>query len=454
VNDLFNRLLVYTGVAVVYWIVELFKDESIPVRVKDNGFDEGLDRAARETGAQFEPRRRRSQSAKGTVGDAAISIATTMVDNEGQESFTELVVTVEGPRIPRGLSFAAEGGSGEDILTGDAVFDDVVEVHGEPSVVHALLDKEVRQKVVLFVTNRGSLRRGRLTGRSPLVVAESDVLSCVRMTVRLAEALSSAEGGGICPRLARNVVEDPVPGVRLLNLLQLQEAFGGTGEAREASRAALSDPSPWARLAAARFLQGEVQALEALARDREVPDQAAAEAIELLAARLSLERAGPLLVDVVKSRTSDARRQAIQELGRLRHGPALGPLVVVMERDDPRTAAAAATALGALGDPRAEVSLLGVLGRDDASLRLAAARALGRLGSVKSVAPLLALLEARGLDADGRQAIRGAIASIQSRLVGAGAGQLTVASAESESGRLTLSGSEAGALTLLPPAEE
>ena len=167
------------------------------------------------------------------------------------------------------------------------MFDDVVEVHGEPSVVLALLNKEVRQKVAVFVTNRGSLRQGRLTGRSPLLVAESDVLSCVRMTVHLAEALSSAEGGGICPRLARNAVEDPVPGVRLLNLLQLQEAFAGTGDAREASRAALADPSPWVRLAAARFLHGDVETLEALARDRQVPDQAASEAVALLAARLT-----------------------------------------------------------------------------------------------------------------------------------------------------------------------
>jgi hypothetical protein len=95
-----------------------------------------------------------------------------------------------------------------------------------------------------------------------------------------------------------------------------------------------------------------------------------------------------------------------------------------------------------------------ILGRTDADLRVAAVRALGLVGSVKSVAPLLALLEARGLDADARQAIRGAIGAIQSRLVGAEAGQLTVASAESESGRLSLAGSEAGALTLTDDDEK
>ena len=270
----------------------------------------------------------------------------------------------------------------------------------------------------------------------------------VRTTLELAEALASAAGDAVCPRLARHVAEDPLPEVRRLNLLQLHDKFTAARETLTTSRAALSDPSPWVRLAAARFLRAEVETLEALARDQQAPDQVAAEAVALLAARLAPERAGPLLVEILGSRTGDAQRQAIEELGRLRHAPAYDALVVALDRADPRIAAAAAIALGALGDPRAETSLLAALGHEASELRLAAARALGELGSVASVAPLLALLESRGLDTTARQAIRGAIAAIQSRLVGAGAGQLTVAAAESESGRLSLAGSEAGALSL------
>ena len=77
------------------------------------------------------------------------------------------------------------------------------------------------------------------------------------------------------------------------------------------------------------------------------------------------------------------------------------------------------------------------------------------MGSVRSVAPLVALLETRTLDTATHQAVAGAIAAIQSRLVGAGAGQLTVASASSESGRLSLTGDQTGALSLTDePATE
>jgi hypothetical protein len=416
---------------------------------------DGLQRVERDLGARFPGRRPRSggESAYGTVGDATLAVTVERAGNFREGGFDELVVVLEGPRIPRGISFDKEGGGDEDILTGDPVFDDKVEVHGEPSLVLAVLDKDLRQRVAEFVANGGSLRSGRFRCHARLRFADEQIPALVQMTLGLAEALTAAVKGGICPRLARNAASDPLPEVRLLNVLQLHEKFTASREALATSRAALADASPWVRLAAARFLRAEFETLEALVRDREVPDQAAAEAVTLLAARLAPERAGPLLVEILKARTGDTQRQAIQELGRLRHAPAFDPLVVALGGTDPRTAAAAATALGALGDPRAETSLLAVLGRDEAELRLAAGRALGGLGSVRSVAPLLALLESRGLDTAARWAIRGAITAIQSRLVGAGAGQLSVATAESESGRLSLAGSDAGALTLTDDPE-
>jgi HEAT repeat protein len=111
---------------------------------------------------------------------------------------------------------------------------------------------------------------------------------------------------------------------------------------------------------------------------------------------------------------------------------------------DPRGAAAAAAALGALGDARAESSLLKSIGSKAHELQLAAARALGRLGTVRSVEPLLTLLDSRRLDAMGRQSVRHAVASIQSRLVGAGAGQISLAQSAAESGRLSLAKPRSG----------
>lgn len=420
-----------------------------------SGFEEGLARLEREFGARFSGRRRGSdsRSAYGTIGEAKVALTVEPVAGEITERLpSKLVVILEAPGIPQGISFAAEGSEGEDMLTGDPSFDGKVQVQGEPIAVLALLNKNVRQKVASFVGNGGSLRAGRLRCHDYPEPLEVQVPALVRTALDLSEALSSTEG--VCPRLARNAAEDPLPEVRRLNLLQLQEKFTAARETLATSRAALSDTSPWVRLAAARFLRTEVETLEALARDRQVPDQAAAEAVALLAARVTPERAGALLLEILERRTGDTQRQAIEELGRLRHGPAFGPLVAILDRADGRTAAAAAKALGALRDARAEAHLLAGLGRNAVDVRLAAARALGELGTVASVAPLLELQESRGLDAGARQAIRDAVAAIQSRLVGAAAGQLTVAPATGETGRLSLASSEAGALSLAEDDDE
>lgn len=447
------------GIAAV-WLLRLMGDGA----QGSSSFAEGVERASRELGIRFEPRSPRSHKAAGTIADWTIRVRLTSgshefdvyvprTSSEDDSAVQYLLVSVEGPRIPRGLRFAAERDKGEDILTGDPVFDDVVEVHGQPSVVLALLNKELRQKIAAFVERGGRLEAGQLSCRTRADWLHGEIPAALRTAVGLADDLSSSEGGGICRRLARNALSDPISGVRLWNLLQLHDVFASTGEAREASRAALADSSPWVRLSAARFLRdGGLEVLEALARDRLIPDQAAVEAVALLAARLPVDRAGPLLVDVLKSRAGDARRQAVDELGRLRYEPALGPLIVVMERADPRTAAAAAAALGSLGDARAETSLLKSVESDDHEVRLAAARALGWLGSVRSVPPLLALLDSRRLDSVTRQCFRDAVAKIQSRLVGAEAGQLSVAASTAESGRLSLAQPRSGAgdLSLTP----
>jgi len=447
------------GIAVV-WLRRRLMPEG--ARGPD-AFTEGLERASRELGITFGARFRRSHTAVGTIGEATVRVELTTGStgfaayvprgSYEDEHLLYLVVSVEGSRIPRALRFAAESDRGEDILTGDPVFDDVVEVHGEPSIVLALMTKELRQKVAVFVGTGGQLEAGRLSHRARALLLQAEIPAALRMMVRLADDLSSSEGGGICERLARNAGSDPIPAARLWNLLQLHDAFARTEEARDVSRAALADSSPWVRLAAARFLGDEgLEVLEALARDRQIPDQAAVEAVALLAARLPMDRAGPLLVDVLKSLAGDARRQAIDELGRLRYEPALTPLIVVLGRADPRTAASAAGALGSLRDDRAEPSLLKSIDSEAHELRLAAAKALGSLGSVRSVQPLLTLLDSRRLDAAGRQCVRDAVASIQSRLLGAEAGQLSIAAGVSESGRLSLAKPRAGAgdLSLAP----
>jgi hypothetical protein len=427
-------------------------------RAQRDWLEAGLKAASEELEVQFAPRPPWSMRAAGEHGSYTVSIelrVELMPPQEGQEiaeNVEFLAASVTGGLIPKGMCFTAERDSGDDVLIGDPMFDDVVEARGEPSVVLARLDEGVRKKVRRLVSDGGRLEDGRLVWHAPTRYLKWEIPDALRTLFDLARDLSSTDGGGLYQRLAKNACRDPVSGVRLWNLLALQERFGHSPEAHEASREDLQDPSPWVRLSAARFLrEGERATLEGLARDPAVPDQAASEAIALFAARVPADEAGPFLVTVLKTRSGEARRQAIEELGRLGHAAAFGPLVVLLERSDPGTAAAAALSLGRLGGARAEPALLEAVASEARELRLAAARALESVGSAAAVEPLLSLLDAGRLDGESRQALRNAIAAIQSRLAGAEAAQLSLVTGPPEGGRLTLAQPGPGPGDLSPP---
>jgi hypothetical protein len=403
-------------------------------------FTRELLEASAAQGLRFAPRSTRSASATGMCEDFSIHLGLERRDAPPHERQypAHLCVAIFGPRIPQGIAFAADRGTGDDVLTGDTAFDDMVEVRGEPSILLALLDREIRQRVGEFVRFDGVLKVGRLMSWAPMTYSPGEIAGPLRLSLWLARELSSP-GGGVCERLARNAKTDPHSGVRLWNLLQLHEQFPETKSAREASQEDLKDPSPWVRLAAARFLKAEgLQVLEHLALDRLVPESAAAEAVALLAARHPPAQAGPLLLTALKTHSGEARRQAVEELGRIRYAPARGALIVLLETADPQTASAAAVALALMAEVVAEGPLLRAMQSEARELRVASVRALGAMGTAAAVEPLLALLSGRRLDAETRQAIRDAVAAIQSRLAGAGAGQLSLAAIPAGSGWLSV----------------
>jgi hypothetical protein len=408
-------------------------------------FNEGLQIARREHGFHFEPRRPRSPVAESRRGDYVIRAEVrTYKEGEDQPLSANVHVTLVCPRLPEGVRFSQETGWWADILTGDALFDDAVAIVGDTVELAALLDARLRFSLRRLVAWDGSLRGGRLFWKTTQGFTAAVVPKLLGELVQLADHLIEAKRGLIPDRLAANAGKDPVPGVRLWNLSLLQQHFTDLSAAT-ASRTSLGDPDPWVRLAAARFLPDEGNdVLQSLVADERAPDYASAEAASLLAARMPPETAGPLLVAALKGRSGETRRQSIQELGRLRFGPAVGPLCVLLERADARTAAAAAEALGAIDDPRAEPHLLEALRQEAAELRIAAARALGAVGTVTAVEPLLHEVDTKRLDRDSRHAIREAVSAIQSRLAGAEAGQLSLAVTTGEAGRLSLATLHAG----------
>jgi hypothetical protein len=110
------------------------------------------------------------------------------------------------------------------------------------------------------------------------------------------------------------------------------------------------------------------------------------------------------------------------------------------------TTVACLTHLREHGSGASEAVAIEALRHGDAAVVAAAARALGRIGSVAAVGPLLEPAE-RGQKALCRQAV----AEIQSRLPGAGAGQLSISAGEA--GALSLAEGDPGRLSLVDEKE-
>ena len=105
-----------------------------------------------------------------------------------------------------------------------------------------------------------------------------------------------------------------------------------------------------------------------------------------------------------------------------------------------------ADAIGAIGDATAESALLARLTVESTEARVAVINALGLVGSASAVDDLLPLTHGLAQPGSVKAAARGAIARIQSRLLGAAEGQLSIADLSQKAGTLSLSDTQ-GALS-------
>ncbi len=261
-------------------------------------------------------------------------------------------------------------------------------------------------------------------------------------------------------RLGENATQDPEVGVRLKNLLLLIGELPGEPGAREVLRAACSDPSLEVRLRAARELGAEGRGILMELAENPEDDAVSAQAVSVLGRELPFERTKSILVHSLRRRRSQTARACLESLGHSgAAAEAVGVLSKVMAREKGELATTAAQALGTAGNPAAEPSLIHALQRQQKDLRVAAANALGRAGSPAAVLPLKEAAESF-YDPELSQAVRQAIAEIQSRLPGASPGQLSLAGpevgqlsiAEAEAGQLSIASDLAGELSLQPEA--
>jgi hypothetical protein len=101
---------------------------------------------------------------------------------------------------------------------------------------------------------------------------------------------------------------------------------------------------------------------------------------------------GPLLAKLSDGEVN-VRFAVIEALGRIRSGEAIGPLVTILESGVKDVSRLAAVALGRIGSESAVEPLLGFLDSPDWWDRSAAIDALGAIGSAEAVEPLIARYE-------------------------------------------------------------
>lgn len=346
-------------------------------------------------------------------------------------------------------SFLDGGVSGRELEIGDKGFDDEFHVTGPHTFVRALMDASTRRLLrSLLLEADLKVVRGEVSARIEVTTTWSlHEIALGRMLgylVALARHFERPQD--LVQRLADNARLDPLPEVRLQNLLTLVREFPDEPVTDAALVTACADTSDWIRVRAATALgtRGRDTLLEVAGRDPG-DEAAASQAVEVLGQSLPPERVREILGRALRNRQQGIARACLAVLGEGSRGDdvALMSKVMSMERGD--LAVAAAEALAATGSPAAEAPLLAALERSVPELRVAAARALGRVGTAAAVVPLKEA-EAQAKEADFSRAVRQAIAEIQARLPGASPGQLSLATGEA--GSLSLVEDERGRLSL------
>jgi len=351
------------------------------------------------------------------------------------ESGTRIVVSglghgIGGLSLRReslGTAFEKNVVGEREIEIGDRAFDERFYIRGQAQMAWAVLGPQVRgplSDLLLGQVDAGpagrapvsaSLADGRLEVKvrhSPFAGESLDRLPAILGSV-LRIARSLVVGDDIARRIADNIEHEPSDGVRLRALVLLAREFPEHPATVERLRAALLDPADEVQLRAALALDAEGRDTLLRLVTRPADDACVARAIGALGARLPHELAESTL------------RRALAA------GPACR-----------ETTLACLEHLRQFGRPDDEALLIGALGPEDDAVAEASARALGRIGGVAAVEPLL-----KASHSGRRGVYRQAVAEIQSRLPGAGAGQLSLAA--DETGALSLADADPGRLSIV-----
>jgi HEAT repeat protein len=368
-------------------------------------------------------------------------------------------ITVSNPGIPQALAIASKGGFADlkkvfiegGIQVWDGNFDYLFEVQGPEDAVLAALNQDARNALRALYSRGPNLKLSNGALEQMRVGKVRDAVELAQSVQNLVEVAELLRVASVPEALAQNAREDGVAGTRLRNLEVLGLRYAGSPATRAAAEAALADKDPSIRLAAATILGGDQEraAVDEVLGVANLSTELRVAALRRLVEIAPYAQVRPRVAHMLDSTESKVLRAAIAAAGQGRDGSAVERLCELADSDDLVVAGAAAVALGDIGDPLAQASLLRLLGRQSPELfqgefRNQAVLALGKLGNIDAVEPLLPLANSV-LPGALRDAAREAVRRIQSRLGEAGAGRLSVAQVDE---------SAAAGLSVVEPAAD
>jgi HEAT repeat protein len=260
----------------------------------------------------------------------------------------------------------------------------------------------------------------------------------LQFLAQLAELLS-VPPDVLTERLMLNAMTDPCPGVRLRNLRFLidPDTRATLPVLMSTARALVTDANAPVRLLAARQLGEEGHpALAAIALDAHQPATVRVEALQALGlARAS--KLESLLPQLLGANPPELVCAALSIIAARRLSALAESVVQCAASQHEAVRAGAARALLTLPTQHSEQALIRLLADSSSEVKLISAESLGAIGSVAAVEPLLGLANSFGR-AQVRQAARGAIGRIQSRLGDVEVGCLSLADEHGLTGALSV----------------
>jgi hypothetical protein len=390
--------------------------------------------AARSVGLSAQQVSDRESRADGELEEVPVH-ATLKLSEEGDLIVYRSFVWATSKGLPRHLSVqrgsalrsVARWVDGRDVPIGDPAFDELIELPAVDAHVCAALSYPARRQLTQLLGWGGYVHDGVVASSSTWSVEHNHSLPLLLHSVALLARLLSVPRGALPERLAYNAANDPQPQVRLQNLRFLVASDTGAPPELLASTAAalLGDEHAPVRLLAAQHA-GEAghAALRALIADRQLDCSLRAQAVDSLA-RHPVPDLDGLRTVLAPTQLPELTMAALAVIGWSSDAALIEAVLSCTRNGHDGVRAEAARVLGRLALPQTEPLLIQLLGDPASDVQQASAEALGLFGSVAAVEPLLPLAE-NLVRPRLRQAARGAIGRIQSRLGDVEAGRLSL----------------------------